>query len=171
MKEPTKYWILPDPHFGHDKLIEVAGRPEDFESKILHAISFCVKANDVLICNGDLCFGYDKGWHEAIIRRSGGCKRWLIRGNHDHQTDTWYLNHGWDFVGESATINRYGFKILITHKPQQWYPGLFDINVHGHLHGDKHRHTEFDSIVSDRHRLVAMEHQYRPFDLREVVGK
>ena len=169
MKEKTKFWVIADTHFGHDNIIELAGRPVEFESKIIKSLVRTVKREDVLIHLGDFCIGRDAYWHDMFMSRIG-CKKWLIRGDHDRQTDTWYLGHGWDFVGESATIDRYGETILFTHRPVSYLDLNFGLNVHGHLHGDKHRHSPAN-YCSTFNKLIAMEHDYRPFDLRKVVGK
>ena len=170
MKEKTKYWVSADLHLGHDKMIEIAGRPNNFEHTIIDAHRDLIRHEDIFICLGDVCIGDDLLWNCSLLFELD-CKKWLIRGNHDRKTDSWYLDHGWDFVAESVLLNRYGFRILLSHKPEPYVDNNFDINVHGHLHGDSHRHGEFDSIVSDRHRLIAMEHSYSPSNLRSVVGK
>jgi len=169
MKEKTKYWVIADTHFGHDKMLTLAGRPDNFEGKIINSCIRLIKETDVLIHLGDFCIGRDKFWNEWFTRNIK-CKKWLIRGNHDRQTDTWYLNHGWDFVGDSVTLNRYGHTILLTHKPVDSLDAEFGINVHGHLHGDDHRHDDCD-FDPYWNKLIAMEHEYRPFDLRKVVGR
>lgn len=169
MKEKTKYWVISDTHFGHEKMLSLAGRPYGFETKILANCVRMINEGDVLIHLGDFCIGNDRSWHE-IFHGQIKCKKWLIRGNHDRQTDTWYLNHGWDFVAESMTIKRYGHTILFTHIPVDILDSECEVNVHGHLHGDDHRHDDCDTNP-DFNTLIAMENEYRPFDLRKVVGK
>ena len=66
-----KYWITSDTHFGHDKLIDIAGRPENFEELIFkrHHIQD-IKEEDVVIHLGDVSFYDDDYWHQAFI---SGC--------------------------------------------------------------------------------------------------
>ena len=93
------YWVISDTHFGHDKISECFGRPKDFEKKILKSLNF-VREEDVLIHLGDFCIGKDAYWHEKFMshfeKESYGAKLWLIKGNHDHKTKTWYFDKGWD---------------------------------------------------------------------------
>ena len=68
-----------------------------------------------------------------------GCKRKvLVRGNHDKNTDLWYMNHGWDFVCNSFTTQAFGHKLIFSHVAVP-HDIRYDFNIHGHSHGNDHR--------------------------------
>jgi calcineurin-like phosphoesterase family protein len=157
-----KYWVLADTHFGHDKMTEYCGRPDNFESIILQNINDTVSDDDVLIHLGDFCIYKDEVWHREFMKVCS-CKKWLIRGNHDRKSMGWYFSHGWDFVGDMAWMTIFGADIMFSHKPVDW-PLPF-INVHGHEHNTRHHEIDTD----DRHKLVYLEHDYKPIDLRKIV--
>ena len=171
----TRYMIGTDFHFGHDKLIEYNARPENFTERIINNCLNELQRGDVFIFLGDYCIGNDKIWHEKFLFNIDFCKKILVRGNHDRCTDTWYLNHGWDFVCDSLHIKRYGKDIMFTHRPvsEQALDILgCDVNVHGHLHSNKHRIEDSDyDLLTWRHILVKMEHGYRLQELQKLINK
>lgn len=169
MKELSKPWISADLHLGHKRMIDLAGRPPFFDRRIIENHIRHLRETDIFICAGDFCIGNDQMWHDKFLKRLP-CRKWLVRGNHDRKTDTWYLSNGWDFVGEAIVLKKYGLKIIITHAPVLLTYTDYDINVHGHLHSPG-RHEEYESIISKKHRLVSSEHSYTPHLLRTVVGK
>lgn len=164
-----KFWIISDTHLGHDKLTtEYHIRPEGFEEKILRNLMTHVMDADILIHLGDICIGKDEFWNNAIRDLPG--RKWLVRGNHDGKSLTWYLSHGWHFVADQITLDAYGKRICFSHEPV--HPkecdggSRFDINIHGHCHADNHRRADSGF---DYQYLIALEHDYRPVTLRSIV--
>ena len=164
------YWIVTDTHFGHDKLIEYCSRPIGFENLLLKRIGAQVRNEDVLIHLGDICIGNDAEWHLRFMTNVAG-KKWLVKGNHDRKSNSWYLGHGWDFVADQIAMRLFGLDIVLSHIPVP--DNGYDINVHGHFHNsDHHRHEEeLKRIKTEKHRLVYMEHDYQPKNLRRVVSR
>jgi calcineurin-like phosphoesterase family protein len=160
------YYLLADSHFGHNKMKEYCSRPEGFEEKILNNLCNTVTSEDVLIHLGDFCIYREEYWHQRFIDCCDG-KRWLIKGNHDHKSNTWYLKHGWDFVGDEVKLEMFGKVILLSHKPVTGRSD-FALNVHGHLHNTTDR-PERSEGLTEQHRLIVMEHEYLPVNLRKVV--
>ena len=165
------YQITADTHLGHNNLMKYTGRPQGFEELILKRHMSMIRPADILIHLGDVCIGDEVAWHSRLMEIK--CfKKWLVKGNHDRKSNTWYLSHGWDFVADAIKIRQYGLDILLSHIPQP-ITG-FDINVHGHCH-NKERYNDdpelTDSIKTDKHRLVMLEHDYKPQTLRRIVGK
>ncbi|MCK5609994.1 hypothetical protein KAR91_49430 [Candidatus Pacearchaeota archaeon] len=162
------YWIISDTHFGHDKVIEYCGRPKDFESKILLNLRNTIKKDDVVIHLGDFCWGDHTLWHEDF-KNHVKCKRWLIRGNHDKKSYSWFHNNGWDFMAENITLYIYGKQITFSHKPLE--DNGYDLNIHGHFHNSDHRRHESDllSIKNGKQKLVMMEHNYMPINLKKLI--
>ncbi len=135
-----KIWIYADTHFGHDMLVEHGHRPYDFEHRIFNALRK-IPAEDVLLHLGDVCIGRDALRHATWIK-SLPCKKWLVRGNHDKKSYSWYLEYGWDHVCEYMCLRLYGKRILFVHDPQigtefnEVLPASRknDLLIHGHWH-------------------------------------
>ena len=126
----SNFWIATDFHLGHKKMLEV-GRKPGYEQKILKALSR-IPDTDTLIFLGDFCIGGDAKWHHEL--NQFWFRKWMIRGNHDRKSMSWYLEHGWDVVCDSLELNMYGKKILFTHRPRSC--DFCIVNVHGHTHGN-----------------------------------
>ena len=125
---------------------------------------------DVLIHLGDVAFYGDDLWHDSFTKACK-CKKWLVKGNHDKRTNSWYLSHGWDFVADEIRIKIFGKEIIFTHKPFQFYEDELQnnqINVHGHLHNCCHV-GEFQ-LHKHKHFLVKMEHDYKVVKLKTLIG-
>ncbi len=77
-------WAYADPHFYHEKIIGMVGRPfatvEDMNEELIKRYNELVKPYDLVFFMGDVVFGDDANWE--ILRRLHGEKR-LILGNHD----------------------------------------------------------------------------------------
>lgn len=156
-----RYWIISDTHFNHGKLVESGYRKEGFESTILTNCEKCFNHGDVIIHLGDLSF-YQHGYWSLLYTGLPGI-HWLVRGNHDKKTNSWYLSHGWRFVGESITLDIYGKRCVFTHEPLE-EKGDFDINIHGHLHNLQHR----EGTRKSWNYLVQIEDTLVPINLRSI---
>jgi calcineurin-like phosphoesterase family protein len=163
--------LTTDTHFNHSKLIDF-GRPKDFESKIKTWLINNVKPEDLLIHLGDVCIGNDKennNWFKNNI----GCRTWLLRGNHDNKSVSWYLENGWDMCAERLDLKMYGKRICFSHIPKAW-DGYFDINIHGHFHDvDKRRYqSDFMDIYCGYNKLLSMEAtEYKGVYLKNFLTK
>lgn len=161
-----KIWIIADTHFGHNIMVEKCGRPHDFNEKILSNIEKNVRKEDVLIHLGDFCIGDDKAWHKLFCDYCN-CKKWLITGNHDKRTKTWYMENGWDAVADTMSLNIYGKHILFSHSPVD--PGdSFDINIHGHHHNTNHHPEDY---TTERNILIHIEDTLSPVLLQTHLNK
>jgi calcineurin-like phosphoesterase family protein len=164
-----RYWLTTDTHFGHEKLIEVFGRPENFVALILDRMERTIKPEDVLIHLGDFCVTGDEKWHK-LFREVVPGKHWLVLGNHDKKSDTWYLERGWDFVGKRIWLEKFGKKMLFSHKPIA--DCGYDINVHGHFHDRRldECEPELTTILTPKHVCLALEWtNYFPVHLQSLV--
>lgn len=164
-----KYWLLTDTHFGHNNLVKKGYRPEGFEEQILENMSV-IGENDFVFHLGDFAF-YDVGkWSSIFMNHCKARGKFLMLGNHDKNTITWYYNRGWNVVCKSMTIHMYGYEIIFSHIPlpidtlNQCEPNT--INVHGHVHNTNHRNAS----VCDKHKAVYLEHEYKPIQLKDILG-
>lgn len=162
-----KIYIISDTHFNHRKIIEFCNRPVDFGKQIIENLKI-VKKDDLLIHLGDICIGKDKEIHDKIISKIG-CRKILVRGNHDKKSTSWYLSNHWDFVNDSFSLTIYGFNILFTHRPVENL-GCGVVNIHGHLHNSLHHDTEY--ILTERNLLFSLENEsYKPVLLEQFLGR
>ncbi len=164
----NKIWLTTDTHFGHDDIIGFCNRPKNFEELLFDGL-MKIPGDDILIHLGDVGLGGDGSIHAKYIWPLM-CKKILVRGNHDHKSNSWYLDHGWDFVCEQILDRLYGSLILFSHVPQ---PDIgYDINVHGHFHNSGHHDHEAKliAIKNVRQKLLAVEYtNYQPVKLEKFI--
>ena len=167
-----KVYLVTDTHLGHDKMVEYCGRPENHSEIILEGLKR-IPLETILIHLGDVCIGRDEYWHERIMNHTHQCgTHILIRGNHDHKTDTWYLNRGWDFICEQFTNNYFGKKITFSHKPVEIAADV-DLNIHGHFHNSAHEIQEpyLTRLLTPKHKLLAIENTgLKPVNLEKFIN-
>ena len=162
----SNFWIITDTHFGHKGIVEAGHRPEKFELKILSGLMY-LEPEDIVIHLGDVAFSFPNIWTDRLRRHVPG-KLWLTRGNHDKSTG-WYLERGFDFVGEAISLKWQGQKILFSHEPQAEL-GDHDVNIHGHIHlGVHHAHENLPNSL--RHIGVHMENHWHPWSLKEILKR
>ena len=167
-----RIFVIADMHLGNEKLAEDGFRPIGFSEKILTNLNRIINPSDLLINLGDTCMGSDDLWHERLGFID--CKRWLVRGNHDKKSWTWYMNHGYDWVGDTCALEMFGKKILFSHMPVK-DDGWYDLNIHGHFHNFgmekvKDKEPEIFAIMTDKHRLISLEAlNYEPIKLQRVT--
>lgn len=144
--------VISDTHFAHRALVEkLNARPPGFEARIQKHWRRMVSNEDLIIHLGDVVVGTTGDWCSHVPTLLG--RNVLMLGNHDRNTLSWYMTHGFDFC-----CNEFSWKIRAV--------GDFDLNVHGHLHLGRHREYERDH----RHFLVALEHTgYQPMTLTSIV--
>lgn len=128
-------YCISDSHFGHENMVNWALRPKNFDDLIWKGIT-ALPEDCVLLHLGDVSMGSDAITHMRLQNLS--LKKWLVLGNHDSHSISWYLKNGWDFVASEVVLEMFGKKFLFTHMPQSKREGI-DKNIHGHLHGGKSR--------------------------------
>jgi calcineurin-like phosphoesterase family protein len=165
-----KHWIITDTHFNHTpQMYDYCNRPENYQEQIWESLESIKSPYDVLIHLGDITIGGDKAVHERINNLP--CKKWLVKGNHDNKSDSWYLEHGWDFVCDAVLLQIVGVRVLLSHVP---HPNTgYGINIHGHFHNSDHRRhePELRAIANPRQHLFALEYDgYKVQDLQKMVA-
>jgi calcineurin-like phosphoesterase family protein len=177
-------WVIADTHLGHDRLIEDKCRPAGFSERTMTGLTRALtQPDDMLIHIGDVAFNDDEKWNHAITSLPG--KKWLILGNHDRKSMTWYLSHGWDWVGVAMVLDIFGWKILFSHMPQliegssmvnnHYQTFKYDLNVHGHFHDfsdekiQTHEQHLFNLLTPRHFRIVLETMSYQPIKLKRIV--
>ena len=122
-------WLTTDTHFGHSMLVDEGLRPPNFQQRIFDGLHRNAQKGDLLIHLGDV--GFNTPTPLIDEWNSIPSKKILCRGNHDHQSLGWYLEHMFDAVVDSFTLNRFGITWLFSHIPT---PNTPNTNIHGHFH-------------------------------------
>lgn len=130
-------------------LIERGYRPADYQNQIARRWKKLVMPQDVIYHLGDTIMSRQSDLAN-IVNGLPGIKI-LIRGNHDRETDSWYMNRGFSFVAMGVLTEG----VWLTHQPQSTLPIGAIINVHGHLHGDNHRSSS--AYLPQHCKLLALE--------------
>jgi calcineurin-like phosphoesterase family protein len=166
-----KIYLTTDTHFFHDKMVQYCGRPQNHTELIGgYLLGMNLTSEDILIHLGDVSMGHDQEAHDLYIKPLK-CKKWLLLGNHDKKSMSWYIANGWDWVGESMYQNLFGKKILFSHIPVKW-DHVYDLNIHGHFHNSDHRKHEPELVkISNRwQKLLAIEYtNYQPVLLEDFI--
>lgn len=141
MKLTQQFFITSDTHFDHEKLL-MFGRPDNFGELIVQNWNKVVGKHDFVLHLGDLSL-CGKERTQYYTKRLNGTK-FLIWGNHDSGSVTWYKDCGFTVV--EPIFKRFSDKYdnytnyLFTHEPVlDMQKGWF--NIHGHMHGNMHRGT------------------------------
>jgi calcineurin-like phosphoesterase family protein len=145
-------YCISDSHFGHDNMVKWALRPKDFNERIWKGLQ-SLPDDCILIHLGDISMGSEALAHMKL--QEFKFKKWLVRGNHDNRTITWYINNGWDFVADQIMIKTHGKNIILSHHPLPKVEGIH-MNIHGHLHGSK-SHPRPDFYDEDYHKEITPE--------------
>lgn len=166
-------WLITDTHFNHEKLKTMgAGRPANYEERIWKSLK-AIPEIDTLIHLGDICIGNDEAIHKELFE-DVGCKKILVKGNHDNKSDNWYYEHGWDFVCQETVIKAFGKMILLRHIPILARSREdIDMNIHGHLHGTNDRaNRKIELYDHNWHYDVAPDtHDYQAVSLKSIVER
>jgi calcineurin-like phosphoesterase family protein len=159
--KPAKTWLITDTHFNHAFLIEKGHRPPNYETLIRNWWRNFVREGDTVFHLGDVILGKN-GTLGAILADLPGTKI-LVRGNHDHESNAWYMRHGFQFVAHGILHGG----VWLTHMPAAVLPSGAVLNVHGHTHGDTHHGTGRPVHCKE----LALENtNYRPVEFSSFVG-
>ncbi len=132
-------WYISDPHFGHDRIIDLCKRPfnavREMDDAIVGNIAAAVAPDDDLWIVGDFGFGetaQQPGYLEAIFERLPGRKH-LVIGNHDGKR---VLKLPWESRQLMAEIREDGAHVVLCHYPMiTWRHARHGaLQLFGHVH-------------------------------------
>lgn len=127
-------WFTADFHFGHNNIITYCNRPfkntTEMNNTLIKNFNKTVGKNDIVYILGDLSFLNTPSTTE-IVKHLNGFKI-LIKGNHDHKSNTAYRKMGFNEVYDKPIILNNLF--ILSHEPlNSLMLGGF-LNIHGHTH-------------------------------------
>lgn len=134
MPRIPKDWLIADTHFNHRMLIENSFRPPNFQDLIIANWQRLVQPEDTVYHLGDVILSKPPALVEILAVLPG--RKILIRGNHDRESEGYYLRAGFAAVAQGILIGG----VWLTHAPQVTLPDGAVVNVHGHLHGNNNAH-------------------------------
>lgn len=163
---PGRVMLIADTHFHHDKMCEWSSRPNNFTELLINNLRRFMMPEDTLIHLGDVIFG-KLSELKPIMESIPGTKI-LVRGNHDKETNNWYMRRGFSFVADYIIRN----KTIFSHIPVD-IQNLTNLgvvrNIHGHLHDDGHRPVEGWWREGDTHYCFVSEFGYKPIELFKFI--
>lgn len=151
MKLTSNAFVISDTHFEHKKIIEFEARPPEHNEIMVKRWNATVSPSDLVLFLGDLSFCNQERTKFYTDRLQG--VKWMIRGNHDNHSESWYNQCGFKVIEPAYKWKFYkGFNVMFTHEPvidlpEKWY------NIHGHIHLGRHR--EFP--LTPRHLNMSVE--------------
>jgi calcineurin-like phosphoesterase family protein len=173
----SKVYVIADPHWGHENVINVPVRRDmGFKSGVEHDEHIIANWNrtvtkyDTVLLLGDI--GFDrKGYvSQGIVPRLNG-RIEVVAGNHD----TAEICALFDKVHGVKIVKR----AILTHIPIHPQEMYWDINVHGHLHGNRVKKYANSPAAGSlgvpgetdpRYICVSCEHtNYTPVDLHILL--
>ena len=105
--------------------------------------------------------------------------KYLTKGNHDHNKNTWYMNKGFIESRMFMYVEYKGYKILLSHIPQDIVEkekefGPIDFNIHGHFHrvdrAEPDRGAKGYPFYSDKHVALSIEElDYKPIEIIDFL--
>jgi calcineurin-like phosphoesterase family protein len=164
-----KVYFSSDTHYFHDNIIKYCSRPfrdsEEMNKKMIDNWNKIVSNDDVVFHVGDVSAGLKGRTAELrdVISSLRG-KKILIRGNHDHLEDSWYLESGFLHVTNLLSVGN----VILSHIPLQEVlrEGTEEDKLHV-VHGHVHR-TDMPNFP--RHFNVAVDrNDFRPVPLESAV--
>lgn len=146
-------YFISDTHFGDADIIRYENRPfgntKQMDEYMIDQWNALVTNEDTVYHLGDV--GYDDNFEtmKAIINRLHGTK-YLIKGNHDMQSNDFYRQAGFKEVYDTSIIID-GF-FMLSHKPLYVNTNMPYANIFGDVHGNPSYQT-----TTARSRCVCVE--------------
>jgi calcineurin-like phosphoesterase family protein len=103
-------YYMGDPHFGHDRIRELCGRPyasvEEMNEGLLDGINSTVSSRNTLVIAGDVLLGK---FEESVrlLKKIRAKRIWILPGNHDR----WSLVYGHHGSAEVTRTKREMFRL------------------------------------------------------------
>lgn len=164
--ENSKIFVISDTHFNHTNIIKYCNRPfetvEEMNKTIVDNWNSVVSDNDYVYCLGDFCLGGKEIIKDFCSQLKG--HKILVKGNHDHGTNTTYKEAGFEQVYGENLIVRFDHldKTIHFSHHRKAEEETHYLNLYGHVH-DKPSDDE-------THKCVCVElWNYTPVLLDELI--
>lgn len=158
-------YFIADTHFGEENIMRYENRPFENAAEMDNAIisnwNKMVKEEDEVYVLGDL--GAD-GQEASLLSQLKG-KKYLIKGNHDTQSNEYYRKVGFQEVYDYPIILKEFW--ILSHEPLYVNVNMPYANLFGHVHN-----SPIFKTYSRQHYCVSVERiNYEPIAFEEIVSK
>lgn len=158
-------FFVADTHFGDDNIRRYENRPYESVAKMDRAMienwNKTVNENDEIYVLGD--FGAD-GYEKEILSKLNGVK-YLVKGNHDTNTNNYYRQAGFIEVYDLPVLYK-NFWIL-SHDAIYVNRNMPYANLFGHVHNNP-----IIKDYSSQHFCISVERiSYTPISFEDIVKK
>ena len=156
-------YFIADTHFGSDSILRYENRPfssvDEMDRELIRRWNDTVTAEDTVYHLGD--FGAEG--HEAEILAQLNGTVFLVKGNHDTQSNEYYRQAGFQEVYDLPVLFQQFW--LLSHEPLYVNTNMPYANLFGHVHANP-QYRDFSS----QHFCVCAERiGYAPIALDEIV--
>lgn len=153
-----------------------------------------VPDDGIILHLGDLCYRNNGMFKHVISKKLKGEKKYIVKGNHDHQRPSFYRDSGFTMVKPFAIAYDYDpnrkaelskrYMISFSHYPSKQvddvcgYPGLPNdgrtrehIHLHGHIHNNGYGgyDTPFTPFSKNQINVSVEQTHYRPVNLKRLL--
>ena len=159
-----KLYVTSDTHFNHKNIIKYCNRPfndvYEMNETLINNWNSVVTPEDIIYHLGDFGFGTKEELQEIFDRLNG--YKYLIMGNHDRKSKTYYQGLGFIKVYKTKyELDKY----VLSH-----YPIIVPdnkINIFGHIHN-----KEIDEEFNDENHICICPEKtdYKPVLLIEDIS-
>lgn len=171
IEEPEKLFFISDPHFCHENIIRLCGRPfhnvHEMNETIISNWNDAVSEEDEIVIIGDMFWTEDKlPDYRNIMARLAGRKH-LIFGNHDYFSAQQYLDMGFTSAQPYLEVVIGKVRIDCFHYPMLEWNGYYKgtLHFHGHAHG---KSSHFSRRVLD---VGVDANGFKPIKWADIAGK
>lgn len=160
-----KTFFIADTHFGEDTLLRYENRPfadpAAMDAALIDRWNAVVGEEDEVWVLGD--FGAAGREAEILTQLKG--KKYLVKGNHDTESNDYYRRAGFAEVYDRPVLYRDFF--ILSHAPLYVSENMPYANLFGHVHASP-VYRDF----SAHHFCVCVERtEYTPLTLEEILSK
>lgn len=179
MSDMSKTYFWSDPHFCHKNIIKYCKRPWYSEcdengcpmpsdadvvrmnEDLIQRFNAIVKPNDIVWCLGDFAFAGKCNVAKCLSRLNGDIR--LVKGNHDKQSNQFYLDAGFKWVYDHPVIiNDF---IILSHEPLGWLNSDMPyVNLFGHVHNQ----TLYKHFTSNTYNCCVEMNDYKPVSWKHI---
>jgi calcineurin-like phosphoesterase family protein len=155
----TKF-VTADNHFDHFNIIRYESRPysstEEMNLDMIEKWNSVVSPEDEVYNLGDIALAKTEFIVWLSYQLVG--KIYLVKGNHDKKSNTFYQSLGWTVFNKP--IVWHDRKVVLSHARKPVDPGW--INIHGHSHSK--------GVNDKSHYCVSVENtNYTPINLNDLI--
>lgn len=162
-----KTFFIADTHFGHSAIIDYENRPfsdvREMDNTLIHNWNSVVSDEDRVFVVGDFSV-YGKEKTTEICHALNG-KKYLIMGNHDTESEQFYVSCGFEnAVRYPIILDNFW---IVSHEPMYVNTNMPYANIFGHVHNNP-----IYNDCSKQSACVCCERiDYTPIEFEEIKQK